>query len=63
MAGTLLVESDSAIVLGKTSVTAWNNLSFVLFSVGCALGVMVIVVGNRHDDTSSNPGRDWLHFT
>ena len=25
--------------------------------------VMVIVVGNGHSDTSSNPGRDWLHFT
>ena len=25
-------------------------------------GVMVIVVGNGHGDTSSNPGRDWLHF-
>ena len=23
---------------------------------------MVIVVGNGHGDTSSNPGRDWLHF-
>ena len=23
-----------------------------------ARGVMVIVVGNGHDDTSSNPGRD-----
>ena len=31
--------------------------------VGSARGVMVIVVGNGHDDTSSNPGRDWLHFT
>ena len=29
---------------------------------GGACGVMVIVVGNGHDDTSSNPGRDWLHF-
>ena len=28
-----------------------------------ARGVMVIVVGNEHGDTSSNPGRDWLHFT
>ena len=28
-----------------------------------ANGVMVIVVGNGHGDTSSNPGRDWLHFT
>ena len=26
-------------------------------------GVMVIIVGNGHGDTSSNPGRDWLHFT
>ena len=31
--------------------------------IGDAHGVMVIVVGNGHDDTSSNPGRDWLHFT
>ena len=28
-----------------------------------ARGVMVIIVGNGHGDTSSNPGRDWLHFT
>ena len=26
-------------------------------------GVMVIVVGSGHGDTSSNPGRDWLQFT
>ena len=25
--------------------------------------VMVTVLGNEHGDTSSNPGRDWLHFT
>ena len=30
---------------------------------GGARGVMVILVGNGHGDTSSNPGRDWLHFT
>ena len=30
---------------------------------GGARGVIVIVVGNGHGDTSSNPGRDWLHFT
>ena len=29
---------------------------------GGARGVRVIVVGNGHGDTSSNPGRDWLHF-
>ena len=28
-----------------------------------AHGVMVIVVGNGHGDASSNPVRDWLHFT
>ena len=26
-------------------------------------GVMVIITGNRHDDTSSNPGQGFLHFT
>ena len=30
---------------------------------GSARGVVVIAVGNEHGDTSSNPGRDWLHFT
>ena len=30
---------------------------------GGAGGVMVIVIGNGHGDTSSSPGRDWLHFT
>ena len=30
---------------------------------GGARGVMVIVVGIGHDDTSSNPGQEWLHFT
>ena len=31
--------------------------------LGGARGVVAIVVGNGHGDTSSNPGRDWLHFT
>ena len=30
---------------------------------GGVRGVMVIVVGNGHGDMSSNPGRDWKHFT
>ena len=30
---------------------------------GGARDVIVIVVGNEYGDTSSNPGRDWLHFT
>ena len=31
--------------------------------LGGARGVMVIVIGNGHSDTGSNPGQDWLHFT
>ena len=31
--------------------------------IGGACGVTVIVVGNGHGDTSSNPGQNWLHFT
>ena len=30
---------------------------------GGARGVMVIAAGNGQGDTSSNPGRDLLHFT
>ena len=30
---------------------------------GGAPGVMVIIVGNGHGNASSNPERDWLHFT
>ena len=30
--------------------------------LGGARGVMVIVIGCGHGDTSSNPGPDWLHF-
>ena len=28
-----------------------------------ARGVMVIIVGNGHGDTRSNPEWDWWHFT
>ena len=50
----------------------FNSLKLLLYCDGTqsyitndggALGVMVIVVGNGHGDTSSNPGQDWLHFT
>ena len=39
-----------------------SNRSIVNLSYR-ARGVMVIVVGNGHGDTSSNPGRDPLYFT
>ena len=40
-----------------------NQVTYNLFYRAGARGVMVIVVGNGYGDTSSNPGRDWLHFT
>ena len=48
---------------------SWNSVQSAWFDdndnklIGGARGVIVIVVGNEHGDTSSNPGRDWLHFT
>ena len=45
----------------KTSLT--QKMWIWTYNEGGARGVMVIVVGNGHGDTSSNPGRDWLHFT
>ena len=36
---------------------------YIYIYIGSARGVMVIVVGNEHGDTSPNPGRDWLHCT
>ena len=38
-------------------------LQYNAYNFRGARGVIVIVVGNEHSDTSSNPGRDWLHFT
>ena len=32
--------------------------TYIPFQFGGARGVMVIIVGNGHGDTSSNPGRD-----
>ena len=52
--------SISRIVFSRIMKTATKGSHY---HCGGARGVMVIVVGNGHDDTSSNPGRDWLHFT
>ena len=38
-------------------------MEILIFPLGGARGVMVIVVRNGHGDSSSNPGREWLHFT
>ncbi len=36
----------------------FTSTSKTLIILGGARGVIVIVIGNEHDDTSSNPGRD-----
>ena len=43
--------------------TWWKRRLRIDSESGGASGVMVIVAENGHDDTSSNPGPDWLHFT
>ena len=40
-----------------------NTQEYYFNQLGGARGVIVIVVGNGYGDSSSNPGRDWLHFT
>ena len=39
------------------------HLHYNYSHIGGARGVMVIVEKNGHDDSSSNPGRELLHFT
>ena len=45
------------------NISLHSEVGLYLSTFGGSRGVMVIVVGNGHGDTSSNPGRDWLHFT
>ena len=41
--------------------TTWYIYIYIYY--GGARGVMVIILGNGHGDTSSNPEEVWLHFT
>ena len=44
----------------------WESKNYMISEYntsGGAHGVIVIAIENEHGDTSSNPGRDWLHFT
>ena len=43
--------------------TCMDTNWFSAWSMDFNNGAMVIVAGCGHDDTSSNPGPDWLHFT
>ena len=52
----------------KNIITGEKNECFITminvkgYGFGGTRSVMVIVVGNGHDDTNSNPGLDWLYF-
>ncbi len=35
-----------------------GSITHIFFGGGSSRGVMVIIVGNGHSDTSSNPGQD-----
>ena len=49
---------------GPISISQHHSRTQLLnIMVGSARGVMVIIVRNGHDNTSSNSGWDWLHFT
>ena len=43
--------------------TQFSSIWLIDGALSGARCVIVIVVGNEHGDTSSNSGRDWLHFT
>ena len=51
------------ISLGKKKWKSDTLKPLLIMFYGGACGVMVIVVGNEHSNTSSNPQQDWLHFT
>ena len=50
-------------MVGNNSLRTIKLLQIRIFILGGACGVIVIVIGNEHGDTSSNPGRDWIHST
>ena len=54
--------SSSEIFLNLSNTSRKLQNTFMLI-IDNNSGVMVIVVGNGHGDTSSNPERDWSHFT
>ncbi len=56
------IELDEFVLDMSYCVNFLNNTLGIKRPLGGARGVTVIVVGNEHDDTSSNPGRDRLHF-
>ena len=64
--GTVRIWSGEVLCRDACIHVTWLRLlysSSLMVTSGGACGVMVIVVGNGHCVTSSNPGRDSLHFT
>ena len=59
----LLYASTTNVLFYDSSDKIYIQTDGISMSSGGARGVVVITVGNEHGDTSSNPGRYWLHFT
>ena len=60
--GHSLEESYPSLEMHSVYSTTLTDWAVHQQSLGGARGVMVIVAGYGNGDTSSNPGRDWLHF-
>ena len=50
-------------IVCSNNYVGYVNVCILLFNISRARGVMVIVAGSGHGNTSSNPGRDSSHFT
>ena len=53
----------SSVFLGLNAALIQRGILFRFIKIWGARGVVVIIVGNGHGDTSSNPGRDRLYFS
>ena len=61
--GYFMTKSDCLLLQGiMWFILTHDNYLYTIITGG-ACGVMVIIVENGHDDTSSNSGQGWLHFT
>ena len=56
-------ESNGLLTWWRNQLLHHSCWSLIRRYIGSAYGVMVIIIGNGHDDSSSNPRQDWLHFT
>ena len=59
----IIIYTILMIILMLVVISMKEGMLNIMVIRGGARGVMVIVTGYGHGDTSSIPGQDWLHFT